>query len=552
MHYETGPLPATLHVRDVSVSLGPVEVLSAVSFSLVPGRRVGVVGPNGVGKSTLLRVMAGLIMPDQGSIVTAPPTATVGYLPQEPDRRADETVLHYLARRTGVAAAALAMDEAAAALAQEQPGSDDLYAQALERWLALGGGDLDARAAGTLDELGIGAELADRPTIALSGGQAARVSLAGVLLARFDVLLLDEPTNDLDFDGLERLEAFATRPDITMAVVSHDRAFLERVVTDVVELDEHSRSASFFAGGWLAYLESRDIARRHALEDYETFADKRDTLRARAQQQRLWATQGAARAKKDKAEKDKHVNAHRIATSEKVAAKARATERALERLETVDKPWQGWQLRLEIAQTGRSGDVVARLQGATVRRGAFTLGPVDLQIRWADRVAIVGPNGSGKSTLIDLLIGKVPASDGTRWLGPGVVTGELDQRRLRFAENATLLDGFLEASGMLPVDARTLLAKFGLGADHVARPAPSLSPGERTRAALALFQARGVNCLVLDEPTNHLDMPAIEQLESALESFGGTVLLVSHDRKMLERFAATVSVHVSGGQVRVG
>ena len=540
---------ATLHATALSLSLGPVEVLSDVTFSLVPGRRLGVVGPNGIGKSTLLRILAGLIDPDQGEVTTAPPAATVGYLPQEPELRAEETVLAYLGRRTGVTAATEAMEAATEALARGDAGSDDVYAAALERWLELGGGDLDTRAEELLEDLGIGSEVAGRPMTGLSGGQAARVSLAGVLLSRFDILLLDEPTNDLDFDGLARLEEFCSRQDLTLAVVSHDRAFLERVITDVLELDEHKRTASLFAGGWEAYLDSKSTVRRHAQEDYDTYADKRDTLRGRAQQQRLWATQGVAKAKKDKSEKDKHVKAFRVAASEKVAAKARATERAMERLEVVDKPWEGWSLRLQIAEAERSGDVVARLQGAIVRRGTFTLGPVDWQIRWAERVAIVGPNGSGKTTLLDLILGRLAPEEGKRWVGPGVMMGELEQRRSRFVGQGSLLDGFLEESGMLPMEARTLLAKFGLGADHVGRAAESLSPGERTRASLALFQARGVNCLVLDEPTNHLDLPAIEQLEAALETFGGTVLLVSHDRKLLDRFAPSATVQVDRGRV---
>jgi ATPase subunit of ABC transporter with duplicated ATPase domains len=543
---------ATLHGRDIAVSLGGADVLCGVSVGLFPGARVGVVGPNGVGKSTLLRVLAGLIAPDGGSVTLTPPHATVGYLPQEPDRRSGETVLDFLARRTGVAAASLALEESSAALAEQRPGSDDRYAAALERWLALGGGDLDARAESMLEDLGIGADLADRATTALSGGQAARVSLAGVLLSRFDILLLDEPTNDLDFEGLTRLERFATSTESSLAIVSHDRAFLGRVITDVLEIDEHARTATAYAGGWQAYLDHRAVARRHAEEAYATYTTKRDELEARAKRQRQWSAQGVKKAKRDTSEKDKNIINYRIATSEKVAAKAKATERAIERLETVDKPWQPWRLKLEIAETQRSGNVVARLTRAVAERGAFVLGPVDLQVRWAERVAIVGPNGSGKSTLLQLLLGRLEPSQGTRWLGPRVVIGELEQRRSRFVGEASLLDAFIDESDMLPVDARTLLAKFGLGAAHVARAADSLSPGERTRASLALFQASGVNCLVLDEPTNHLDLPAIEQLESALESFVGTVLLVTHDRVMLDRFGPTRTLEVRAGRVSEG
>jgi ATPase subunit of ABC transporter with duplicated ATPase domains len=192
---------------------------------------------------------------------------------------------------------------------------------------------------------------------------------------------------------------------------------------------------------------------------------------------------------------------------------------------------------------------VATLRGAVVRRGGFTLGPVDLEIGWAERVAITGANGSGKTTLLGALLGRTPLDEGHASLGSGVVVGEVDQARGLFEGEEALLDAFTAHAGMPPGDARTLLAKFGLKAHHVLRPASTLSPGERTRAALALLQARGVNLLVLDEPTNHLDLPAIEQLESALASYPGTLLLVTHDRRMLEAVSVGRRLVVDGGRV---
>ncbi len=214
----------------------------------------------------------------------------------------------------------------------------------------------------------------------------------------------------------------------------------------------------------------------------------------------------------------------------------KATEKRLGRLDAVDKPYEPWELQLGLAPSARSGDVVVRLEGARVERGAFVLGPLDLDVRWGERVAVVGANGSGKTTLLDALLGRVPLAAGSRWAGPGVVLGELEQRRATFADGEPLVEAFVDESRLAPEDARTLLAKFDLGADDVLRAGASLSPGERTRAVLALLSARGVNCLVLDEPTNHLDVAAIEELERALAGYDGTVLLVTHDRLFLERF----------------
>jgi ATPase subunit of ABC transporter with duplicated ATPase domains len=223
-----------------------------------------------------------------------------------------------------------------------------------------------------------------------------------------------------------------------------------------------------------------------------------------------------------------------IESTEQLAARASRTQRALERLDVVDKPWEPWQLRFEIAAAGRSGDLVASLEEAVVERNSFRLGPLDLEVAWAERVAIVGPNGSGKTTLLRALLGELQLTSGRQRLGSSVVLGGVEQARRQLTDAPTLLDAVLRATGSTLAEARSVLAKFGLGAGEVGRATASLSPGERTRATLALLQGRGVNCLVLDEPTNHLDLPAIEQLELAVAAFGGTVLLVSHDRRFVE------------------
>jgi ATPase subunit of ABC transporter with duplicated ATPase domains len=259
---------------------------------------------------------------------------------------------------------------------------------------------------------------------------------------------------------------------------------------------------------------------------------------------------GVKNARRKAGDNDKIGRKFRSEATEKQAAKARQTERLLERLEVVEEPRKEWKLQMEIAVAPRAGAVVATARGAVVRRGDFTLGPVHLQIDWADRVAITGPNGSGKSTLLAVLLGHLKPDEGSASLGAGVVVGEIDQARSAFTGSAPLLRTFGEqVPDETEADVRTLLAKYGLKSSHVLRPAESLSPGERTRAGLALLQARGVNLLVLDEPTNHLDLPAIEQLESALESFPGTLLLVSHDRRMLQSVRVNRRIAVDAGRL---
>ncbi|WP_328476420.1 ATP-binding cassette domain-containing protein [Actinoplanes sp. NBC_00393] len=542
-------MSATMIARELAAGHGDRTLFSGLDLVVAPGDVIGLVGVNGAGKTTLLRTLAALIPVESGSVSLSPPTANVGYLPQERERRAGESVRDFLARRTGVGAAQAAMDAAAEDLAEGTAGADDRYAAALERWLDLGGADLEERAEQTAGELGLTGIL-DLPMTALSGGQAARAGMASLLLSRYDLYLLDEPTNDLDLDGLARLEAFMTGLRAGAVLVSHDREFLTRTVTKVLELDLAQHQVNLYGGGYASYLEERARARAHAREQFDEYAEKKEDLLERARMQRAWMEKGVRNARRKATDNDKIVKAHRGETSEKQAAKARQTERLIERLEVVEEPRKEWELRMEIAAAPRAGAVVATLRDAVVRRGDFALGPVTLQIDWADRVAITGANGAGKSTLLAALLGRVPLDEGDRHLGPGVVVGEVDQARGLFLGDEPLVRAFGAAvPSFADADVRTLLAKFGLKAAHVMRPAESLSPGERTRAALALLQARGVNLLVLDEPTNHLDLPAIEQLESALSSYTGTLLLVTHDRRMLEAVATDRHLEVADGKV---
>ncbi|MBB5937250.1 ABC-F family ATP-binding cassette domain-containing protein [Streptomyces zagrosensis] len=610
-------MTATLVAKNLAAGHGDRTLFSGLNLVVSPGDTIGLVGANGAGKSTLLRILAGLAEPEEGSVTLSPPHATIGHLPQEHERRRTggsdpatgaETVRDFLARRTGVAAAQAALDAATEALVAERPGADDAYSLALERWLSLGSADLDERADEVTASLGLAVGL-DRPMTALSGGQAARAGLASLLLSRYDVFLLDEPTNDLDLDGLGRLESFVSGLRAGTVLVSHDREFLARTVDKVLELDLAQQQVTLFGGGYTAYLEERETARRHAKERYEQYADTRASLEARARTQRAWMDKGVKNARRKAPDGDKILRNARVESTEKQAAKARQTERLIERLDEVDEPRKEWELHMEIAAAPRSGSVVATLRSAEVERGSFHFGPVDLQIDWADRVAIVGVNGSGKTTLLAALLGRLPLDAGYATLGSGVVVGEVDQARAQlFSDDAddgqgdqthdgrgggrtddahgghgagrgapdsaagpastgpqavgraqgaavrararSLLDTFgAVATELEPAEVRTLLAKFGLKAEHVLRPAHTLSPGERTRAALALLQARGVNLLVLDEPTNHLDLPAIEQLESALATYDGTLLLVTHDRRMLDAVQTTRRIEVADGRV---
>jgi len=542
---------ATLVAKQLSGGHGHRVLFEGLDLTVAPGDVVGVVGANGAGKSTLLALLAGAATPFAGTVSRAPSDAFIGWLPQEHERLPGETVARYLARRTGAAEATAAMEGTAARLSSDEPGAHDAYAVAFDRWLASGAADLDDRIGPVLADLGLDAGAAALMT-SLSGGQAARVALAALLLSRFDVALLDEPTNDLDLDGLARLETFVQGVRGGVVLVSHDREFLARCVTRIVELDAAQGQVTVYDGGYDAFLEERAVARRHARETYEQYAETRADLVARARTQREWSSQGVRNAMRKNPDNDKIRRRAATESSEKQARKVRQMESRIARLEEVEEPRKEWALQFDIAAAPRSSSVVATLNEATRRLGGFELGPVSLQVSAGDRIGITGPNGAGKTTLLRLLLGHTMPDTGSAALGASVAVGVIDQARTGLDDALPLGPAFeTVAPEMTQAEVRTLLAKFGLKADQVTSRVDRLSPGERTRAAMALLQARGVNLLVLDEPTNHLDLPAIEQLEQALESYDGALLLVSHDRRLLANVRLDQRWHVDGGRVVV-
>ena len=555
-----------LAARKLSVVRGGQVVLDRVDLVVDDGSRIGVLGRNGAGKSTLLRVLAGLEAPTEGTVEVSPPRLTVGYLPQEADDLPGETVAAFLRRRTGVAEAEARM-ESTLATAQSRPKWPELdaYDDALARFLALGGDDHAARAPRVLGEVGLDPDrVLDQPAASLSGGERVKLGLAAILLARFDVLLLDEPTNNLDFDGLDRLERFVAgdrgdgRPGGGVVLVSHDRAFLTATTTLVAELDLVSHRLSEYGGGFESYLEERRRRREQAYAQFETVEQERARLEASIRRRKEWSVSRRGQRVTDN---DKALAGRRRERATSAASGARALERRIEQLGSPEKPWEGWELRMSLKAARRSGDVVSTLSGATVRLGDFRFGPVDLDISWQDRLAVTGPNGAGKTTLLRLITGELAPDAGLARVGSGVVVGYLGQDRGPLAPGTTsrfspagdgvvtLLDRVRAETDLRPEQARSLLAKFDLTAEHADRGLADLSPGERSRASLAILMARGTNLLILDEPTNHLDLDAVEELEAALGGFDGTLLVVTHDRRMLESLRVTRRLAVSAGKV---
>ncbi|MGP5698614.1 ABC-F family ATP-binding cassette domain-containing protein [Glutamicibacter arilaitensis] len=542
-------MTATLVAKDLAGGHAHRTLFSNLNFTAAPGDVYGVVGANGAGKSTLLSLLAGAADPQAGSVSTAPDSAFIGWMPQEHDRIPGETITAYLARRTGCAAATTAMESTAEDLGGSKPGADDAYAAAFDHWMASGAMDLDDRIPEVLAKLGFTLPV-DTEMTALSGGQVARVALAALLLSRFDAVLLDEPTNDLDLEGLEHLENFINSLRAPVILVSHDREFLARCTTGIIELDLAQNQVATYEGGYDSYLAERAINRSHAREAYEQFENQKADLVSRARTQREWSSQGVRNAMRKAPDNDKIRRRANSESSEKQAAKVRQMESRIARLDEVTEPRKEWVLQFSIAAAPRGSSVICTLNEASVSHGDYTFGPVSVQVNAGDRIGITGPNGAGKSTLLNLLLGKLAPHSGTASLGSSVNIGEIDQARTQLPGHLPLGEAFEhEVPEYSAAEVRTLLAKFGLKADQSSALVDELSPGERTRASMALLQARGVNLLALDEPTNHLDVPAIEQLEEALEAYTGALLLVTHDRRLLENVTLAARWEVAEGQL---
>jgi ATPase subunit of ABC transporter with duplicated ATPase domains len=540
-------LSTTLTLTGLGVAYGARTLVTGLDLVVADGDVTALVGPNGSGKSSLMRTLVGELPVESGSVRLAPDDATIGWLPQvTPDP--DESLLAYARRRTGVAEADRALHAASEALAEHEPDADHEYADALERWLHLGAADLEDRLPQVAAQVGLDVA-PERPLGTLSGGQTARAALVAVLLSRYDVLLLDEPTNNLDSRGLALMADFVASHDGPVLVASHDRAFLDLVTTSVVELDLPQQRIGHYTGNYSDFTALREIDRRHAREAFEEYAGARDPQVAPARQRADWAAKGHRDLARG-TEPDKHLRERVRARADRQGAKSARLRKAVDRLDVVDQPRKEWELRYSIKAGPPSADVVATLQRAEVVRGEFRLGPVDLTVARGDRIALSGDNGSGKSTLLGALLDELPLDAGQRTLGTRVRVGVIDQQRALLETDDPLVDVVRRELGDPDRgEVRTLLAKFGLGAEHVDRPSRSLSMGERTRALMALFQARQVNVLVLDEPTNHLDVPAIEQLESALADYEGTLVVVTHDQRFLEEIGVTRRIHVDLGQV---
>ncbi len=535
-------------IRDVSYHINGSAIVSDISLSLDPSRKIGLVGPNGVGKSTLLKIWAGLIKPTHGT-VQLDPGELVSYVPQDFAVTGHQTVIEYLKRRTGLYELEQVINTLTAegiVLSMEQSGQ---LAASWDQIGVLGAYEFEGNLDQTLDHIGLPNTIVNRRLDELSGGQQVRIGLAGVLLSRFPVQLLDEPTNNLDLQGIKLLEEYVANSPASMVIVSHDRRFLDRTVTGIAELDAHSRQLTFYGIGYSAYREARANARAAQSDRYQNYLEEVQRLKS-AIVVKTAATRSGGKPANDSDKLGYNHRTERGNTSD--AGAARRLIKQLGRLPEVEQPPKDWDLQLQLTVSQRSGDQVVRITNASVSYPDFKLGPVTLGVDYGDRIAITGPNGSGKSTLVKIITGELSPETGTMRHGENVSIGLVEQNLGLVTGDRSVIDTFRHEVALDESDARTLIAKFGLSASHVNRSTKSLSPGERSRLMLAILMARGANLLILDEPTNHLDLEAQEELEAAVLQYPGTIIVVSHDREFLERIGIHRVLQVEDGCVTEG
>jgi ATP-binding cassette subfamily F protein 3 len=484
-----------VRAKNIYKSYNEHPVLADVSFSLEPGQKVALVGPNGTGKTTLLKIIAGLEEMEKGSLQFAK-NLRIGYLAQDTSLAGQETVAEYLRGR-------------------QERGEPDHHWQVM------------------LAGFGLGDDTHGRPLQELSSGQKSKVALAGILLRGVDLLLLDEPTNNLDLPALIWLEDFLLKSEASALVVSHDRRFLDRVVRKIFELDWETRGLKISGGSYSDYLmmEVKRLNRRK--EEYRLQQEEIARLKSAVVEKREDAEAGARFVGTDN---DKLIRGFFRDRAKGSARTATVINRRIKRIKRVDDPEEREPLVLEVAADRGTGelDLAAQKVLAGYPDG-FKLGPVTLDIRFGTRVGIMGLNGSGKSTLLKTLTGELAPLAGTVSVGSGVRFGNMMQEHESLNREQTPLE-FLQAKTELRVqDIFNLLVKFNFDEPQIKAAIGTLSPGGRARLLLALFSAQGVNTLALDEPTNHLDIDAQAALEAMLARYEGTVLLVSHDRYFIEQ-----------------
>ena len=502
------------------------KILDGLTFQVDSGERVGLLGKNGCGKTTLLRILTGQLDWDEGEVVLAP-DKRVGLISQIPVYPAGYTVEDVLDTAfRPLREMEEEMEQLAARMERgEDPALLRRYDQLTAAFEAGGGYDTDTRKNKVCSGLQIGPGMREQLFDRLSGGEKTRVNLGRLILEDTDILLLDEPTNHLDLKATEWLEEYLDKFKGTVLAVSHDRWFLDRVVDRVIEIQEGK--AEFYSGNYSFYVVEKERRYQEKLKQYEKEQAKIQQLEKAAEQLRIWAYSG----------------------NDKIFKRAQSMEKRIERMRTTDRPTRERKMEVRFGEREFRGDEVLTIKGLSKSFGQRALfSGVDLEVVGGERIALLGDNGTGKSTLIKILMGEEGPDEGKLRMGPTVKIGYLPQIIHFDHPERSLLDTMLYELDCTAQTARNRLASFKFRGEDVFKPVSALSGGEQSRLRLCMLMDEKINLLILDEPTNHLDIDSREWIEEAVEEYEGNLLFVSHDRYFIDRFATRVWV-LEDGQV---
>lgn len=531
-----------LKVNNLHKSYGATVVISDITFSLERGQKVALTGSNGSGKSTLLRLIAGVEEQDGGEIVFVK-NACVGYLPQDTSIIEDLPIREYLRKVVGIDEIEQRMSELSSKLTDRSTAAE--YGDLQDKYFRLDGYSFDHRMEIVLAGFGLENISLNRRSVELSSGQKSKVTLAGILLKGVDVLLLDEPTNNLDLPALVWLEDFLRKSDATVIVVSHDRRFLDRTVRKVFELDARNHTLAISGGTYSDYLTMKSKRFARQKEEYRLQQEEIGRLSERAGRLRASSDAGSAWRGSDN---DKFLRGFKQDRAGRSARTAKTIERRIGRIDRVEKPLEREALKIQLEAQESPSSCEIKLSALVAGYGSgFAIGPVSLDVPYGMRVGIMGLNGSGKSTLLKTIAGRLPPIGGEVEIGQGIILGNMMQEHESLPREQTVLEYVMKRAKLGAQDTFALLVKYDLTEVQIRQPIGNLSPGGRARLLLGLFSVMAVNALLLDEPTNHLDLEALEALEEALESYQGTVILVSHDRYFLETAKLDVVYILSDG-----
>ena len=521
-----------IRAEKISKTYGKTTVLQDVSFDLDKGQKVGLIGGNGTGKTTLLKIINGIIEADSGSI-TKRNGLVIGYMPQDTSLATDETIRDYLRRVTGINTLEEIIEKSREALSEYEQRKGYIF---------------DHRIDATLAGLGLKEIPNTRQINSLSSGQKSKVFMAGLLLTDPDVLLLDEPTNNLDLPALIWLEKFLINTDSTCIIISHDRLFLDRIVNKIFEINWDSRSLNVIGGRYSDYLERKEVERASQLEKHEDQQDEIKRLTATAKEKRIEATEGSRYRGTDN---DKVLRGFKRERAGRSNKSAKAIDKRIEQIDLVEKPLVHESLRINLtpARPEGSREITLRNVIAGYPDGEFQVGPISLNISYGDRVAILGLNGSGKSTLVKTISGELKPISGEVEVGKSLILGNLMQEHDNLPRDESIKDFLKKRIDINDHNLYNFAHIYGFNVEEVNNEISALSPGGRARLLIALFSLLSINVLLLDEPTNHLDLDALSALEEVIANYEGTIILVSHDRYFLSKFNATDVYVITDGKL---